>query len=140
MKSQDQEQLMNLTLEEKVEQSKKVIGEALTKFSGNEVYLAWTGGKDSTTMLWLYRETCRELGQPMPGAMFIDEGHVFEEILELVNRVKREWNVEVAVVKNTDVSDKAENKEYVGLDRLATETPRYGHSSLQGRHRLTQTF
>jgi phosphoadenosine phosphosulfate reductase len=39
--------------------------------------------------------------------MFIDEGHVFEEILELVDRVKAEWNVKVVVVKNTDVSDRA---------------------------------
>ena len=60
-------------------------------------------------MLWLYREACRELGQAMPKAMFIDEGHVFEEILELVEQVKREWNVEVAIVKNTDVRDKAKN-------------------------------
>jgi phosphoadenosine phosphosulfate reductase len=99
---------MNLTLEKKIEQSKKVIKDALTRFSGNEVYLAWTGGKDSTTMLWLYRETCKELAQPMPGAMFIDEGHVFEEILDLVDRVKWEWKVEVVVVKNTDVSDNAQ--------------------------------
>ena len=45
----------------------------------------------------------------MPRAMFIDEGHVFEEILDLVDRVKSEWAVEVAVVKNTDVSGRAQN-------------------------------
>ncbi|MCK4729497.1 MAG: phosphoadenosine phosphosulfate reductase family protein, partial [Desulfobacterales bacterium] len=110
MNKQDREQVINLTLEKKIEQSKKLIKDALTRFSGNEVYMAWTGGKDSTTMLWLYRETCKELGRPLPTAMFIDEGHVFEEILELVDRVKTEWNVEVAVVKNTDVSDKAQKE------------------------------
>lgn len=109
MNSEEQQRLMNLSLDAKIEQSKKIIKEALTRFSRDELYLAWTGGKDSTTMLWLYTATCKELGQLMPRTMFIDEGHVFDEILDLVNRVKREWNVEVAVVKNTDVSDKAQN-------------------------------
>ena len=109
MNTEEQQRLMNLTLDAKIEQSKKIIKEALTRFSRDELYLAWTGGKDSTTMFWLYRETCKELGLPLPRAMFIDEGHVFEEILDLVDRVKGEWNVEVAVVKNTDVSHKPQN-------------------------------
>lgn len=109
MKQKDRERLMNVTLEEKIKESKKIIKETLARFSWDELYIAWTGGKDSTTMLWLYREVCKELGQSMPRAMFIDEGYVFEEILELVGRVKSEWNLAVAVVKNTDVSDKAQS-------------------------------
>ncbi|NVM20521.1 MAG: phosphoadenosine phosphosulfate reductase family protein [Desulfobacterales bacterium] len=107
MEQQERNRLVSLPLDEKIEQSKEIIREALERFSHDALCLAWTGGKDSTTMLWLYREACKELGRPLPRAMFIDEGHVFEEILDLVDRVKREWNVEVAVVKNTDVSDKA---------------------------------
>jgi len=107
MIEQESKRLMDLTLKEKMEHSKDVIKEAITRFSRDGLFLAWTGGKDSTTMLWLCREVCLELGQPMPRAMFIDEGHVFEEILDLVNRLKTEWNVELCVVKNTDVSDKA---------------------------------
>jgi len=108
MEEQDRERLMNLTLDEKIEQSKEIIKEALKRFSSDELFTAWTGGKDSTAMQWLYREACKDLGRPLPRAMFIDEGHVFEEILELVDRIKTEWNVEVAVVKNTDVSEKAQ--------------------------------
>ena len=107
MDSEEQHGLMNLTLDGKIEQSRKIIKEALTRFSEDELYLAWTGGKDSTTMLWLYREVYKELGESVPTAMFIDEWHVFEEILNLVDRVKREWNVDVTVVKNTNVSEKA---------------------------------
>jgi phosphoadenosine phosphosulfate reductase len=108
MEQQEMDQLMNLDLEQKVEKSKEIIKEAFKKFTGDELFVAWTGGKDSTTMLWLYREACRELNHPLPKAMFIDEGHVFEEILELVDQVKNAWGVEVVVVKNTDVSDKAQ--------------------------------
>jgi len=107
MMAEESEQLMNLTLEEKMERSKEVIREAIRKFSRDGLFLAWTGGKDSTTTLWLCRQVCQELGQPVPRAMFIDEGHVFEEIMDLVNRVKIEWDVELCVVKNTDVSGKA---------------------------------
>lgn len=109
MNQEERERLMNLTLEEKIEQSKEVIKVALERFGHKEIYIAWTGGKDSTTMLWLYREACKDLGIIMPKAMFIDEGYVFEEILELVDKIKREWDIEVVVVKNTDVSDKAQH-------------------------------
>jgi phosphoadenosine phosphosulfate reductase len=107
MNPEDQGQLMNLSLEEKIEHSKKIIKTSLGRFYHNDLYVAWTGGKDSTTMLWLFKEVCEELGQPLPKAMFIDEGNVFGEILDLVGRVKKQWHVEVAVAKNTDVSDKA---------------------------------
>jgi len=106
---QDTDRLMGLSLEEKINKSKEIIREALGRFPGNDLYVAWTGGKDSTTMLWLYRQGCEDMGQPLPRAMFIDEGYVFEEILELVDQVKKQWNVEVCVAKNTDVSDKASN-------------------------------
>lgn len=106
---EDTERLMDLSLEEKIEKSKEIIREALKMFSRDQLFLAWTGGKDSTTMVWLYKQVCEELGQPLPRAMFIDEGHVFEEILDLVDQVKKAWNVDVCIAKNTDVSDKAQN-------------------------------
>jgi phosphoadenosine phosphosulfate reductase len=109
MEKQQHEGVIHLDFEKKIEQSKYIIKQALAKFSHNEIYLAWTGGKDSTTMLWLYRETCKDLGLPKPVAMFIDEGYVFEEILELVDQLRNEWKIEVSFVKNRDVSDKAKS-------------------------------
>jgi len=103
----DSGRLIKMSLEEKIEKSKEIVREALDRYSRNEIYIAWTGGKDSTTMLWLYRQVCLESRQPLPRAMFIDEGHVFEEILDLVDQVKEQWDVEVCIAKNTDVSDKA---------------------------------
>lgn len=96
-----------LDLEQKIETSRQIIDEALHRYPGNQLCLAWTGGKDSTTMLWLYRLVCKALHRPLPRAMFIDEGHVFEEIRELVDRVRLEWGIDVTIVKNTDVSAKA---------------------------------
>ena len=95
------------TLESKIEKSSKVIEAALNRFPGNQLCLAWTGGKDSTLMLWLYYKVCNENGMPIPRAMFIDEGHVFEEIFRIVEQVRKKWKIDVTFVKNTDVSDKA---------------------------------
>jgi len=92
-------------LNEKIARSKKIITEALDRF-GNDMVLAWTGGKDSTTMLWLYRETCNELGKPLPRCIFINEGDVFDEIIEIVDKIKKMWNVEVIELKNADVLGK----------------------------------
>ena len=99
--------IMRMSLDEKVEQSKKIIREGLEKFGHDRVAIAWTGGKDSTTMLWLFKEVCRERSLPVPKCMFIDEGDVFDQIWEVVNRLKSEWNVDVIVNKNDDVAGKA---------------------------------
>jgi phosphoadenosine phosphosulfate reductase len=109
MTQEEMEKLMLLSIEEKVAQSKKIIKESIERFGTDKLVIAWTGGKDSTTLTWLFRETCREHSLQMPRCMFIDEGHVFEEIWDIVNRLKKEWGLNVEIVKNTDVSDKAKN-------------------------------
>ena len=83
--------------------SKDIIREALEKF-GKKLTIAWTGGKDSTSMLWLYREVCRELAVPLPTCMFIDEGDSFEEILDFIDKVRVQWKVDVVTIQNTDVT------------------------------------
>jgi phosphoadenosine phosphosulfate reductase len=88
-----------------IDLSKDIIRESLEKF-GKKLAIAWTGGKDSTSMLWLYREVCRELSVPLPTCMFIDEGDSFEEILDFIDKVRRQWEVEVVTIQNTDVIKK----------------------------------
>ncbi len=99
--------LKKMSLDQKIGHSKKVIREALDRFGHENIAIAWTGGKDSTTMLWLFRQVCSELSLPVPKCMFIDEGDVFDEIWEVVNRIKSAWNVDAVVNKNTDVAAKA---------------------------------
>lgn len=92
-----------MNIDDKVRESKRIIAEALDQFGADKIAIAWTGGKDSTTMLWLFREVCRERSIPVPRCMFIDEGDVFDEIWELVNRLKAEWNLDLVVSRNSDV-------------------------------------
>lgn len=109
MTQSEMEKLMSMGLDEKIEHSKNIIKEALGKYGSDNMAVAWTGGKDSTTMVWHFREASREMGVPMPKCMFIDEGYVFEEIWDIVNQLKKDWGLDVRIAKNTDVSDKAKN-------------------------------
>lgn len=44
----------------------------------------------------------------MPEVMFINEGSVFREILELVEGLRKQWSIDIMFVKNRDVGDKAQ--------------------------------
>ncbi len=101
------DKLVDLTLGKKIQYAKKIILAAYEQHPYEAFYLAWTGGKDSTTLCWLCRQINKETGNPMPRIMFIDEGSVFEEIWQLVEQVKKQWQLDLTVVKNTDVSEKA---------------------------------
>jgi len=90
-------------LEKEIEDSKKVINEAFDNFAVDELAIAWTGGKDSTLTLWIVRQVCQERGVKLPRCLVIDEGDTFKEIEELVDGVKKEWDLDVEVSKNEDV-------------------------------------
>ncbi len=109
MKQTEKEKLLILNLQQKIVHSKSIIKDALERFGSDKLVIAWTGGKDSTTLLWLFKETCRELSIKMPVCLFIDEGNVFDEILDIVNKIKHDWALNVKILKNTDISSKAEN-------------------------------
>ncbi|WP_456474171.1 phosphoadenosine phosphosulfate reductase family protein [Candidatus Pyrohabitans sp.] len=91
-----------MPMEEKIEKSKAVIAEAIERY-GDKLVVAFTGGKDSTLMLWLVKQVCEEEGYAMPECMFINEGSVFEEVLDYVERMRREWDLVIHEVKNEDV-------------------------------------
>ena len=91
---------------QKIEKSKKVIREAIKKFQSDKTAVAWTGGKDSTVLLWLVRDICREERMPLPKILFINEGHVFKEVIEFVDDLKKKWKFSVIETKNEDVLKK----------------------------------
>jgi phosphoadenosine phosphosulfate reductase len=104
---EEKEGLLSLHVDQKAEKTKAVIKEAIEKFGIEKIAIAMTGGKDSTTNLWLFRQACSEMGVKLPVCMFIDEGDVFDEIKEFVNHIQKLWSLEIAYLKNEDVSSKA---------------------------------
>jgi phosphoadenosine phosphosulfate reductase len=98
----DQERLLKLTIDQKIAKSQAVIKEALEIYGSEYLAVAITGGKDSTTNLWLCKQVCEQQGFRLPLCLFIDEGDVFDEIREFVDLLKGMWDLEIAEVKNRD--------------------------------------
>lgn len=98
------------TIEQKIKKTKEIIKEALEHYRPENIAVAWTGGKDSTLIVYLTRQVCDELQIPYPKMMFIDEGSVFEEIVEFIDHYKEEWNLSVDRVHNFDVSKHAQKR------------------------------
>ena len=91
----------------KMDNSKKVIREALEKFEPAEIAITWTGGKDSTLVLWLFLQVCAEDGTPLPVILSIDEFDHFDEIHDFLDQYSNEWGLEVFMGINQDVVDAA---------------------------------
>ena len=94
-------------LEEKVERSKGVFGNAFERFEAGDTRLVWSGGKDSTLTVWICRAYCLEKGLPLPKAFTIDEGDSFAEIETFLNAYSREWGIRLDWGRNDDVLEAA---------------------------------
>ena len=103
----EKEKLQALDINEKLKLSEEVVRKAVAQFQTENMAIAITGGKDSTTNLWICKQVCDKMGIKLPVCMFIDEGDVFEEISQFVNYIKKLWSLEIAYLKNEDISSRA---------------------------------
>ena len=94
------------SLQAKIEKAIEVTDTALSAYENPAVM--WTGGKDSTLVLYFIAEVAREHGYEVPPAIFIDHFQHFPEIIEFVERWAEEWGVEVIFARNDDVGDLAD--------------------------------
>lgn len=97
-------------IERKVADAKKVIAEAFEKYPLETLVVGWTGGKDSTLVLWLVREVCREANVAIPRCFCIDEGDMFDEVRTFLDEWCSSWGVSVDLIHNDDVSRAAGEK------------------------------
>lgn len=95
---------------ELVEKSKEVVREAFQRFKSDELAITWTGGKDSTTTLWIIRQACLEDNIKLPRVMTIDEYDSFEEIHDFMSKWSREWKLDLEWCRNDDVIKAASGK------------------------------
>lgn len=90
------------TLVRQIEDSKKVIRDAFSRLKPEELAITWTGGKDSTLVLWLIRQVCQEDGIAMPLVFSIDEYDTFDEIEAFIDKYKKEWNLNLVICRNDE--------------------------------------
>jgi phosphoadenosine phosphosulfate reductase len=95
-------------LEKKIKDSKRIARQAFETYHVGDLAIAWTGGKDSTLVLWLIREVCKEDKRPLPECFCIDEGDMFDEVKEFLEKFVNEWGVKLEFLHNKDVSRAAD--------------------------------
>ncbi|MCD6599336.1 MAG: phosphoadenosine phosphosulfate reductase family protein [Dehalococcoidia bacterium] len=88
---------------ELVSKSKEVIRETFRNFNPIDTAITWTGGKDSTTNLWIIRQVCTEDNIDLPKVMTIDEGDAFPEITDFLIKTSKKWNIDLQWLCNFDV-------------------------------------
>ena len=89
------------TLQDKIEQAIDVTQTALDQYRNPAVM--WTGGKDSTLVMYFVQQVANEFGFDQPPAVFIDHFQHFPEILEFVERWSDRWQFDVIWSRNDDV-------------------------------------
>jgi phosphoadenosine phosphosulfate reductase len=96
---------MVMSLADKEEYSRKIILEAHEKYGENNA-IAFSGGKDSTTLLHLVRSA---FGGKMPWKIFtVDTGAEFMEIADFIRTIEHEWSLKAITLKNEDAIKNAE--------------------------------
>lgn len=87
-------------LSQKIDLSRARMSELLEKHGPDRVFVAWTGGKDSTATLCLWRRLLAEKAADAPiRALSIDTGVKFPEIVAFRDRYAEEWNLDLTVVR-----------------------------------------
>ncbi len=83
----------------KVRRSQEILAEALDRF-GSALALAWTGGKDSTTILHMLRDLGQ--GRVPIQVLNIDTSVKFPEIYEFRDRLAAEWELDLIIARNDE--------------------------------------
>jgi len=88
-----------MTLADKIDLARSRMVGVLERF-GPGTTVGWTGGKDSTVVLALWRDVLREAAPDATlRALNLDTGCKFSEVLAFRDRLTREWGVELHVAR-----------------------------------------
>lgn len=140
-----------LPISTRVRIAEEVVADAIRQFRNPAIL--WTGGKDSTLVLWIVRKVCLQLGKELPPAIFIDHGLHFAEVFEFMRHVQSAWDVKVLVARNDEFLARAEkpggpvqmgslgreNQEVLRHIGFAGDSIRWDLSTIEGNH-LLKTF
>ncbi len=90
-----------LSLADKVRMTRERFDQLLDKHSPDTIHAAWTGGKDSTAVLHLWKEHLRDRGLEAASvrAVNIDTGVKFPEVLALRDELVVQWGIQCHVAR-----------------------------------------
>ena len=91
------------TIGTKIEKAIEVTKTALETY--DRPAIMWTGGKDSTLVLYVVTQVAERYDLPVPPTVFIDHYQHFDDIHDFVDRWASRWDVEVIYARNDDVGE-----------------------------------
>ncbi len=97
-------------INDKIEKAIEVTRDGLEQYENPAVM--WTGGKDSTLVLYFVKEVAEQYDLEVPPAIFIDHYQHFDAIHDFVDRWADEWDLDVIYARNEDIG------QYVGENDL----------------------
>lgn len=86
------------TLEEKITATEAMLTNLLDHDPA-KVRIAWTGGKDSTVVLFLWKAILEHHGLGPARAISLDTGCKFPEIIAFRDRLAKEWEIDLHVAR-----------------------------------------
>lgn len=87
------------SLQAKIRKTTTILTTALEQYTSPA--MLWTGGKDSTLLLYLLRETASKHGYELPPAVFIDHYQHFPETHTFIETWSATWGIDVIQQGNT---------------------------------------
>lgn len=123
-----------MTLQEKIRKSQEIIKKAAKKYPKEKLAIAWTGGKDSTALLHLVKETFGKVPFPV---VFNDSTMEFPEIYEFIDELTQKWNLNLVRVlhlkkelarfhRTRDQRKKQELSRLMKISAIKWATKKYG--------------
>jgi phosphoadenosine phosphosulfate reductase len=88
-------------IEDKLEKAIQVVSLGLNQYKNPGIM--WTGGKDSTLVLYVAMEVAKEEGKDIPPVIFIDHFAHFSDVIEFVEKWTNKWGLELIKVGNEDI-------------------------------------
>lgn len=87
------------TLEEKIAATETVLAGLLDSAVPDSIRVAWTGGKDSTVVLFIWKALLDHMGLAQLRAINLDTGYKFPEVMAYRDRLTTEWGVDLHVAR-----------------------------------------
>jgi len=75
-----------------------IIEKTIKKFDKQKTAVAWTGGKDSTLVLYLIKKTLGKIPFPV---FFNDSTMEFPQVYEFIEKMKKEWELDLIHFKHS---------------------------------------
>ncbi|NDV20258.1 phosphoadenosine phosphosulfate reductase family protein [Pseudodesulfovibrio sp. JC047] len=87
------------TLDEKIRRTESLLQRLAERGGTDRVRVAWTGGKDSTVVLFIWKAVLDALGCGPARAINLDTGCKFPEVLLFRDELTREWTVDLHIAR-----------------------------------------